>query len=156
TRRSFVLAGGLLAGGLSLPTLLRAEQQTGRKSHRAVIMVYLSGGLSHHDSFDLKPGAPKEIAGELKPIATKVPRVQVCELLPKLAGMMDQLTIVRSLVGLRDEHSSFQTVTGFPMEQSRREGKPNFGSVISRVQGPTSPVVPAFVDLFPTMQHKPY
>jgi hypothetical protein len=156
TRRSFLQAGSLLAGGLSLPSLLQAEQQTGRSSGKSVIMVYLSGGLSHHDSFDMKPDAPKEIAGEFKPIATRVPGVQICELLPRLAGMMDQLAVVRSLVGLRDEHSSFQTLTGYTMDQSRRENRPNACSVAARVLGPTSPVIPAYVDLFPTMQHKPY
>jgi Protein of unknown function (DUF1501) len=156
TRRSFLQAGSLLMGGLSLPSLLQAEQRSGTRSHKAVIMVYLSGGLSHHDSFDMKPDAPAEIRGEFKPIATKVPGVQICELLPHLAGMMDQIAVVRSIVGLRDEHSSFQTLTGYRMNQTQREGKPNACSVISRILGPTSPVIPAYVDLFPTMQHKPY
>jgi hypothetical protein len=119
-------------------------------------MVYLSGGLSHHDSFDLKPEAPREIAGEFQPVATRVPGIQIGEHLPRLAGMMDKLAVVRSIVGLRDEHSSFQTVTGYIMGIAQREGKPNAGSVISRVLGRTQPVVPAFVDLFPTMQHRPY
>ena len=69
---------------------------------------------------------------------------------------MDKLAVIRSIVGLLDEHSSFQNMTGFPMGISQREGKPHFGSVISRVQGPVDPVVPPFVDLFPTMQHQPY
>ena len=70
--------------------------------------------------------------------------------------MIDKVAVIRSIVGLRDEHSSFQNVTGFPMGQSQREGKPSFGSVIARVQGAVNPVVPPFVDLFPVMQHKPY
>ncbi len=156
SRRSFLRAGALAMGGLSLPALLQAEQRRERSSHKAVIMVYLSGGLSHHDSFDMKPDAPREIAGEFRPIATRVPGVQVSEYLPRLAAMMDRLAVVRSIVGLRDEHSSFQTLTGYTMDLARREGKPSAGSVISRLQGPTSPVVPAFVDLFPTMQHRPY
>lgn len=155
-RRSFLSVGTLALGGLSLPSLLRAEAQTGRRSHKSVIMVYLSGGLSHHDSFDLKPTAPREIAGEFRPIATRVPGVQICEHLPRLAGMMDQLAIIRSIVGLRDEHSSYQTLTGTTMDAARRTGVPSAGSVISRVLGRTEPAVPAFVDLFPTMQHRPY
>jgi hypothetical protein len=119
-------------------------------------MVYLSGGLSHHDSFDMKPDAPREIAGEFRPMTTRVPGIHICEHLPRLAGMMDKVALIRSIVGLRDEHSSFQTLTGYPMDLARREGKPNSGSVISRVLGPTSPIVPAFVDLFPVMQHRPY
>ena len=156
TRRSFLQVGTLAMGGLSLPAILQAQQQTGTRSHKAIIMVYLSGGLSHHDSFDMKPDAPAEIRGEFRPIATRVPGIQISEHLPRLAGIMDKLAVVRSIVGLRDEHSSFQTTTGFTMDVTRREGKPNAGSVISRVLGRTSPVIPAYVDLFPTMQHRPY
>ncbi len=156
SRRSFLRLGALAMGGLSLPSLLRAEQQSGRSSSRAVIMVYLSGGLSHHDSFDLKPDAPAEIAGEFRPIATRVPGIRISEYLPRLAGIMDKLAVVRSVVGQRDEHSSFQSLTGYTMDLARREGRPNVCSVIGRVLGPIVPTVPAFVDLFPTMQHRPY
>jgi hypothetical protein len=157
SRRSFLKIGGLAMGGLTLPDLLRAEAQADAgRGHKAVIMVYLSGGLSHQDTFDLKPDAPAEVRGEFKPIATAVPGLQVGELLPRIAASLDKIALVRSLVGQRDEHSSFQSVTGYPMGVSQREGKPHFGSVIARVQGPADPVVPPFVDLFPTMQHKPY
>jgi hypothetical protein len=156
-RRSFLEIGGLsFAGlGLGLDDLLRAEESRGR-SNRSIIMVYLSGGLSHQDSFDLKPQAPEGIRGEFNPVDTNVPGLQVCELLPQLAGMADKYAVLRSIVGLRDEHSSFQTLTGFSMGESQRDGKPNFGSMVSRVLGPTDPVIPPFVDLFPTMQHRPY
>jgi hypothetical protein len=166
SRRSFLTIGGLVMGGIGLPGLLEAEAlaaastskggSPGRSSHKSVIMVYLSGGLAHQDTFDLKPDAPAGIRGEFKPIATSLPGVQVCELLPKTAAIMDKLAVIRSLVGQLDEHSSFQSMTGFPMKLSQREGKPHFGSVISRVQGPVDPVVPPFVDLSPVMQHKPY
>jgi hypothetical protein len=156
TRRSFLQIGGLALGGLTLPRLLRAEEQRGRRSQRSVIMVYLSGGLAHQDTFDLKPNAPAEVRGEFKPIPTKVPGIQIGELLPRLAASMDKLILVRSLTGLVDEHSSFQNLTGYTMNVARREGRPHLGSVIAKVQGPADPVVPPFVDLFPTMQHKPY
>src|SRR5262245_42469692 len=165
SRRSFLKIGGLVMGGLGLPELLEAEARAASPSkigtpapstHKSVIMVYLSGGLAHQDTFDLKPEAPAGIRGEFKPIATNLPGVQVGELLPKTAAIMDKLAVIRSLVGQVDEHSSFQSMTGFPMKISQREGKPHFGSVISRVQGPVDPVVPPFVDLAPVMQHKPY
>jgi hypothetical protein len=157
SRRSFLQIGGLALGGLTLPGLLRAEgRASSGKSERSVIMIYLSGGLAHQDTFDLKPDAPKEVRGEFKPIVTKVPGVQIGEQLPRLAGCMDKLILLRSLVGLRDEHSSFQSTTGFPMNETKRDGKPHFGSVIAKMQGPRDPVVPPFIDLFPTMQHKPY
>src|SRR5579872_878768 len=157
TRRSFLQAGSLAVGGLTLVDLLRAEELAGiRRSHKAIIMVYLSGGLAHQDSFDLKPDAPREVRGEFNPIQTNVPGIQICELLPTLAGLADKYALVRSIVGLRDEHSSFQTITGYTMGESQREGRPHFGSAVTRIQGGTSPVTPAFVDLFPTMQHRPY
>src|SRR5262245_27879341 len=106
TRRSFLQVGGLAVGGLTLPALLRAEQAAGRRrSHKAVIMVYLTGGLAHQDTFDLKPNAPAEIRGPFKPIATNVPGIQVGEHLPRLAACMDKLVVLRALVGQRDEHS---------------------------------------------------
>jgi hypothetical protein len=164
SRRAFLQIGRLAMGGLSLPGLLQAEARgagrsspgAARSSHKSVIMIYLAGGLAHQDTFDLKPMAPAGIRGEFAPIATRLPGVQVGELLPRIAGVMDRLAVIRSIVGLRDEHSSFQNVTGFPMRQSRGEGKPSFGSVIARMRGPVDPVVPPFVDLFPVMQHKPY
>ena len=157
SRRSFLKIGGLAMGGLALPDLLRAEAQAGISgSHKAVIMVYLSGGLSHQDTFDLKPDSPDGIRGEFKPISTVVPGTSIGELLPEIAKVTDKLAILRSIVGLRDEHSSWQNLTGYPMSQAQREDRPHFGSVISRVQGTVDPVVPPFVDLFPVMQHKPY
>jgi hypothetical protein len=147
-------------GGLSLSSLLNAEAKAtsplSRQSHKSVIMVYLAGGLAHQDTFDLKPGAPEGIRGEFKPIATRLPGVQISELLPRIAGLLDKVAVIRSIVNLRDEHSSFQNLTGFPMAQSQREGRPSVGSVIARVQGPVDAVVPPFIDLFPVMQHRPY
>jgi Protein of unknown function (DUF1501) len=156
SRRSFLQIGGLALGGLTWGQLLKAEERTGTRSHKAVIMVYLSGGLAHQDSFDLKPDAPDGIRGEFKPIPTTVEGLQICELLPRLAQCADKYSLIRSIVGLRDEHSSFQTITGYQMGEAQRDGRPHFGSAVTRVLGPTSPVVPPFVDLFPTMQHRPY
>lgn len=156
SRRNFLKVGALGFGGLTLPGLMRAEAAAGKRSHKSVIMVYLSGGLAHQDTFDLKPLAPSEVRGEFHPIGTNLPGVQVCELLPRLARCMDKLVVVRSLVGQRDEHSSWQSYTGTTMDAAKREMKPHFGSVVARVQGQTDPVMPAFVDLSPTMVHKPY
>ncbi len=166
SRRSFLQLGGLAMGGLGLPGLLQAEAQargtspTGAEvagsSHKSVIMIYLTGGPAHQDTFDLKPDAPEGIRGEFRPIATRLPGVQVCEHLPRIAGLMDKVAVIRSVVGLRDEHSSSQSLTGYPRAQSQREGRPNFGSVIARLQGVVDPVVPPCFDLSPRMQHMPY
>src|SRR6185436_18255933 len=73
SRRSFLQIGSLAVGGLTLPQLMRAEAAAGKKSHKSVIMVYLTGGLAHQDTFDLKPNAPAEVRGEFKPIPTVLP-----------------------------------------------------------------------------------
>ena len=132
SRRAFLEIGSSAVGGISLPAMLRAEeQQNSGNSKKSVIMVYLSGGLAHQDTFDLKPEAPDGIRGEFKPMDSSVPGVQVGELLPKMASVMDRVALVRSIVGLRDEHTSYQNITGYPMRMSRIEGRPNFGSVIA-------------------------
>ncbi|MFM7114495.1 MAG: DUF1501 domain-containing protein, partial [Planctomycetota bacterium] len=108
SRRDILRAGGL--GALSLPTLLRMEAATaadnpgaraparaGRGPRaKSVILVFLGGGLSHHDSFDLKSEAPEEIRGKYKPISSVIPGLQVGEKLPRMASLMDKITLVRS------------------------------------------------------------
>lgn len=155
SRRSFIQVGSLAVGGLSLAGL-QALESTPHQRHKSVIMVYLSGGMPHQDTFDLKPDAPAEVRGEFRPIRTSVPGIEFCELLPRLSMVADRCAIVRSIVGQRDEHSSFQNLTGYTMGEVQRDGIPNFGSIVSKIQGATDPVVPPFVDLFPTMQHRPY
>ena len=99
SRRGFLKIGGLALGGLSLPTSCGPRPPAAQRSHKAVIMIFLSGGPPHQDMFDLKPDAPAEIRGEFKPITTNVPGIEICEHLPRLAGMMDRLCRIRSLVG---------------------------------------------------------
>ena len=157
SRRNFLRIGGLAMGGLSLPQILRAEQAAGiRQSNKAVIMVYLPGGPPHQDTYDLKTDAPVEIRGEFNPIRTNVPGIEICELLPRLAGMMDKLAIIRSLVGARDDHASFQCMTGRLAGGRQPEGGwPEFGSVVAKLANDVS-AAPPYVGLSPRMQHKPY
>src|ERR1041384_3169520 len=97
SRRHFLKIGALGLGGFALPQLLQAESASGvRRSHKAVIMIFLPGGPSHQDMFDLKMDAPAEIRGEFKPISTKVPGIQICEHLALIARQMDKLAIIRS------------------------------------------------------------
>src|SRR5690348_3925246 len=112
SRRNFLQIGGLAMGGLSLPEILRAQAEAGQKSStKSVIMIFLSGGPPHQDMVDLKPEAPVEIRGEFKPIDTNVPGIQLSELMPRVAAMMDKFAIVRTLVGSDSRHSSFQCTT---------------------------------------------
>jgi hypothetical protein len=157
SRRNVLTLGSLGLAGMSLPNLLRAESSPlGNNSPRSVIMVYLSGGLSHQDTFDLKPRAPAEIRGEFKPIDSSVPGLQVGELLPKLSKTMHRIALLRSLVGFRDEHTSFQNLTGCPMDIAIRDRVPNVGCVVTKALGAVDPQIPAYADLFPIMQHRPY
>ena len=156
SRRGFLRIGGLAMSGLALSDVLRAEAASGNKSHKSVIMIFLPGGPPHQDMYDLKPDAPSEIRGEFNPINTNVPGIQICELMPKLAGMMDKLVPIRSVVGATGDHYSFQCMTGRRHQQQPPGGWPEFGSVVGRVQGATSPAIPPYVGLSPKMQHTPY
>jgi hypothetical protein len=157
SRRNFLKIGALGLGGLALPQLLQAESKMGiRRSHKAVIMIFLPGGPSHQDIFDLKMDAPKEIRGEFKPISTKVPGIQICEHLPKLAQLTDKTTIIRSMVGALDDHNAFQCLTGRVARNPPPGGWPCLGSVLSKVQGPVNKYVPPFVGLSPKMGHVPW
>ncbi len=98
-RREFLQVGfsGLL--GLGLPGLLAARAAAGAPAPRAksLILIFMSGGLGHLDSFDMKPDAPEGIRGEFRPIATQTPGIQYCEHLPGLAGHSDKLAVIRSM-----------------------------------------------------------
>ena len=157
SRRSFLKIGGLAMGGLSLPQILRAEAAAGiGSSHKATIMIFLPGGPSHQDMFDLKPDAPAEIRGEFKPIKTAVPGIEISEHLPKLAALMDKLVVIRSIVGATGDHYAFQCLTGRPHQNQPPGGWPCLGSVLSKLKGPAHPAMPPFVGLSPKMGHKPW
>ena len=152
SRRNFLKIGALGLGGLSLPQILQAEAASGiKRSHKAVIMIFLPGGPSHQDMFDLKADAPSEVRGEFKPISTNVPGIQICEHLPLLAKQMDKATIIRSMVGAFDDHDAFQCLTGRPNRNQPPGGWPSLGSVLSKVQGPVNNALPPFVGLSPKM-----
>lgn len=156
-RRNFLKIGALGIGGLSLPQLLRAEaDQPSSNSNKSVIMVYLPGGPPHQDMYDLKMDAPSEIRGEFRPINTNVPGLQICEHLPRLAKIADKFAVIRSMVGAKDRHESFQCMTGRLNERNPPGGWPEYGSVISKLQGTNDPTLAPYVNLSPKMRHTPY
>jgi hypothetical protein len=122
-------------------------------------MVLLPGGPTHLDTFDLKPDAPAEIRGEFRPIATNVPGLDICELMPRLAGIADKYTIIRSLIGFRDDHNTHWCSTGWESHPAMDSSPivagfppgdwPSMGSVLSRKLGPRLPGIPPAVDLTP-------
>jgi hypothetical protein len=138
--------------------LLRAEAASGtRSSQKSVILIYLVGGPPHQDMFDLKPDAPKEVAGPWKPIATNVTGIQICEAFPRLAGMMDRLAIIRSLVGNQADHDATQVFNGFhPRKPVASGGWPQFGSAVAKVQGAVDKATPPFISLCYPCTHGPY
>ncbi|WP_020471280.1 DUF1501 domain-containing protein [Zavarzinella formosa] len=158
SRRGFLQIGSLGMAGLALPQLLKAEASAGvTSSKKSIILIYLTGGPPHQDMFDLKPDAPKEIAGPWKPMATNVPGIQICEAFPKIARNMDKFTIIRSLVGNQVDHDAIQVYNGHdPRKPKPLGGWPQFGSVVSRVQGSADPAIPPFVSLCYASPHGPY
>ncbi len=154
TRRQFLTAGALGLGGLTLADLLRAEAAAGnRTSGKSILNIHLDGGPPHLDTIDPKPDAPSEIRGEFKPIATKIPGLQISELMPKVAGIADKIAFLRSLVGSAGAHDAFQCQSGFPASNLRSlGGRPALGSVIAKLRGSADDPAPPFVDL---MQGRP-
>jgi hypothetical protein len=136
SRRSFLRIGAAGVAGLGLADLLRADTATGAPP-RSVINIYLGGGPTHMDTFDLKPDAPKEFRGDFRPIATSVPGMEICELMPQLAAQGERFALIRSITGLRDEHSPRQSDSGWSEQDLRSMGgRPGVGAVLSRVLGP--------------------
>jgi hypothetical protein len=144
SRRNFLRVGALAPLGLALPHLLAAEAGTPRARAKSVILIFLGGGLSHHDSFDMKPDAVEQIRGKYKSIATNVSGLHICELLPKTSQVMDKLTLVRSGTHENDHH---ETATNWVL--SGRFGTPfgdhpAIGAVVAHETG-FAGVVPPYV-----------
>ncbi|HEV3258376.1 MAG TPA: DUF1501 domain-containing protein [Gemmataceae bacterium] len=147
TRRNFLKIGAFGAG-LTLADMLRlrAVAGNGKTANKAAIMIYLPGGPSHMDMYDLKPQAPAEFRGEFKPIKTNVAGVQICEHMPLQARMWDKLAVVRSVVSV-DEHSDSLVTTGYSEAENRVTAHPSFGAVVSKLRGAHSADIPPFVSL---------
>ena len=158
TRREAMRIGALSVGGLSLPQLLRAEQQAGvRGSKKAVIMIYMVGAPPHQDMYDLKLNAPSEIRGPFMPIDTSVPGIQISEHMPRMAKIMDKCVPLRSVYGSPSgSHDSFICYSGHTTRNQPTGGWPSIGSVVSKVQGPYNKSVPPFIGLAPDAGHPPY
>lgn len=156
TRRSFVEAGVLGLGGLSLADLfaLKAEANADGIDHSrdtSVILVWMSGGPGHHETWDPKPEAPDQFRGPFGAIATNVPGIQFCELLPEQAKIADKLAILRGVRHGTGDHTkgNHWMLTGFEgpdfnKPDNRIQRRPSLGSVASMLRGPRRPGMPAY------------
>jgi uncharacterized protein (DUF1501 family) len=154
SRRALVKAGALGACGLSLADLLRLEARAApRRAAKSVILLWLWGGPSHLDTFDLKPKAPLDYRGPYAPIPTTVPGIQIGELFPQLAQRAKQYSLIRSLHHKSNDHGIAGTIglTGSDSGAISLSGqvlpgqvKATHGSVVSRVLG-FEPGMPRFV-----------
>ena len=170
-RREFIQVGfsGLL--GLSLPGLLATRARAAEANPgasiakpmpaaraRSVIIVFLTGGLSHIDSFDMKPEAPEGIRGEFKPIETAVPGIHYCEHLPRLAERADKLAVVRSLSHSYTNHlnATHEILTGHPQpgaffdKIASRDDYPCYASAVDAIRPrgdgiPSGVMLPTFL-----------
>ena len=161
SRRSFLKIGGLSfgAGGFGLANLLRAEAIGGKSggSHKGIINIFLGGGPPHQDMWEIKTDAPSEIRGEFRPIPTNVPGIQICEVFPRLAQLMDKSVVIRSVVGCRDRHEAFQCMSGwFPDDLKPLGGRPAIGSSVAKLYGPVDASVPPYVGLAAPTKHIPW
>lgn len=144
SRRNFLKIGAF-GSAFTTADILKANQAGGSGTAKSAIMIYLPGGPSHMDMYDLKPQAPAEFRGEFKPIATNVPGVQISEHFPMQAKIFDKLAVVRSLVSV-DEHSDSLVMTGYRESLNRIAHHPSVGAVISKLRAGQQDI-PPFVSL---------
>lgn len=153
-RRDFLRIGGMSLCGVSLIDVLQAQAASGAKRPAArakhLICVWLGGGPPHTDMFDMKPDSGADYRGEFKPIASKVPGLQVCELMPELAKLADKYTVIRSVTTMNKpgDHgrAPFYWLTGNPRLPSGTDEYPMYGSTVAKFRpGPAD--LPTFVTL---------
>lgn len=149
-RRAFLQMG--LAGGAMLGTrgLSAAEAATvPRNRDTAVILFFMAGGPSHLDTYDMKPTAPAQVRGPFASIPTRLPGLDVCELMPRHVEIAHRLTVIRSIthnLAVHDDATHW-VQTGYPLLNARAKGQQNpaDGAIVSKLRGPNRPDVPAYV-----------
>jgi uncharacterized protein (DUF1501 family) len=149
-RRDFVRVGaaGLFGSVYGLPQFLASADDT--KNDMSLIVVFLKGGLSTIDTWDLKPDAPAEFRGEFQPISTNVPGIQVGEHLPLIARQMDKFSIIRSFGHSNSDHgpadhymlTGYHPVAGFNAGLSPNNQRPAHGAIIARKLGARNSIPP--------------
>ncbi|MCP4817106.1 MAG: DUF1501 domain-containing protein [Planctomycetaceae bacterium] len=158
-RRTFFQAGGLALGaisplGLSLSDVLANEAASGGKKQINVIFMFLQGGASHIDMYDMKPNAPDEIRGKYDPASTNLAGLQLSDQLPKLRTCADKFSLIRSMHSYTSKHGEgdVHIMCGSPVDKTLQA--PGIGAVLSRQQKQQAPI-PPFVHLG-DMKHPAY
>ena len=154
-RRKLLQVGAIGTFGLGLPALLRAEARgavhLAARSKRSVILVWMHGGPSQLDTFDMKPDAPAEFRGAFRPIHSNLPGLDICELLPEHAKVMDKCTVIRSFSHGNGDHwaAAHWMLTGRlgANGSDRAPRYPSMGAVASHLLGPTQPGALAAVNM---------
>ena len=159
SRRNFLKASLVGIAGLTVPQLLRA-QDAGQvpRTNKSVILLWMAGGPSHIDMWDMKPDRPRENRGPFAPMATRVPGVRICEYLPKQAAMLDKFTIIRSMDARHSNHEPnmvMQTGNLDAAPRVNREGHlfPAIGSIVAKHRGPNHPSMPAYAAFMRSRSH---
>lgn len=163
SRRNFLKAGIAGMAGLSFPALLQqravaAESGRSVPSSKSVILLWMTGGPSHIDTWDMKPDRPLVNRGPFAPIRTRLPGVQICEHLPRMAGMLDRFTLIRSVDARHSNHEPdhiFQTGNTEAAPRVNRLGHlyPAIGSVIAKMHGPNHAGMPPYVAFMKSRSH---
>jgi hypothetical protein len=150
SRRSFLTLGVAGMAHLGLDQVLRARELSGSTRKTSVILIWLDGGPSHLDLYDMKPDAPAEYRGIWKPIRTRVPGFDVTELFPKQARVTDKFSIVRSLYHDTGDHfaGGHRMLTAKDLGVSGANNAlkfPSIGAIVHRELGPRRPGMPGYV-----------
>lgn len=160
SRRNLLKAGLAGVAGLSLPTLLRQQAMANGSAKRgkSLVLLWMTGGPSHIDTLDPKPDRPIENRGPFKTINTAIPGVQICEHLPKLASMLHQFTVIRSVDCVGSNHEPNRVIqSGYrdaePRTNRDAERRPAIGSIISKHYGPNHPAMPAYATFMRSRSH---
>jgi hypothetical protein len=143
TRREFLRVGGLSAFGLGLADAFRLRANEKAKLPNC-ILIWLDGGPSHLDTFDLKPDAPAEVRGPFSPIKTKVPGIDICEYFPRLAQHTDKACIIRSMTSELGEHNFGSTYLLTGHKPSPVVQYPSYGAVVAQTRG-GKPLLPPYI-----------
>jgi len=154
TRRTFLRAGSLALGGISLSDLLAARAEGNSSPDTSVILFWMWGGPSQLETWDLKPDSPTEYRGPFKPIKTDVPGLDICELFPLQAKLGSRMSLVRSLHHTMSSHNdgSIEVLTGkTPLvpdpTSTAKSDHPDFGMVASRMRGLRPDGLPQYIGI---------